>query len=527
MEVQVSKENICVNKLVAEKKELIFVNSDMIVPDSKPDILNTINVSGNVCIYKKDISDDKIKMEGCINTYIMYLPDSKEDRLRALNCNLDFSENISVPGAREGMNLSTKCVIRDIECKVINGRKVSVKASVEVNIKLYSNDNIEIINKVNNIDDIQTMQKSFTINSLVGSGKTSVYAKDTFNVEQNQEIAEILKADINLVDRDIKISYNKVLAKAEAEIKIMFLTEDNKIERIVGKIPIVGFIDIQNISEDNICDVNYEIRNMLLKPNPTEEHSIYVELEIEVSCMAYERKKIDLIQDLYSPTCNLEYSQKRIFSSTDKNEYSKEFTIKEQVQVPEVSDGNILDVEVIPNLANTQVTNSQITYSGDLNLNFIFTNESSVNSRNAKIPFEISIENENRSEELNVETDISVQNVDFEIKSGGEASGKIELAVDTRTNKNVSMNIIDNIVLSEEQGDPDDQDYDSLILYITQPGDSLWKIAKKFNSTVEELARMNGIENENVINVGQKIYIPKFKYIKKENNENAREQIVI
>ena len=38
MEVQVSKENICINKLVAEKKELIFVNSDMIVPDSKPDI---------------------------------------------------------------------------------------------------------------------------------------------------------------------------------------------------------------------------------------------------------------------------------------------------------------------------------------------------------------------------------------------------------------------------------------------------------------------------------------------------------
>ena len=53
MEVQVSKENICINKLVAEKKELIFVNSDMIVPDSKPDILNTINVTGNICLYKK------------------------------------------------------------------------------------------------------------------------------------------------------------------------------------------------------------------------------------------------------------------------------------------------------------------------------------------------------------------------------------------------------------------------------------------------------------------------------------------
>ena len=38
---------------------------------------------------------------------------------------------------------------------------------------------------------------------------------------------------------------------------------------------------------------------------------------------------------------------------------------------------------------------------------------------------------------------------------------------------------------------------------------------------------MNGIENANVINVGQKIYIPKFKYVKKENTDNAREQVII
>ena len=56
--IEAQRENLNVNKLIAEKKEIIFVEGDMIVPDSKPDILNTICTSGVVCIYKKDVLDE-------------------------------------------------------------------------------------------------------------------------------------------------------------------------------------------------------------------------------------------------------------------------------------------------------------------------------------------------------------------------------------------------------------------------------------------------------------------------------------
>ena len=117
---------------------------------------------------------------------------------------------------------------------------------------------------------------------------------------------------VSLTDKDIKVSYNKVLTKAEAEIKIMYLTEDNRIKTITGKIPVVGFIDMPNISEEHICKTDNEIKNILIRPNSSEEHSIYVEIEIETNCMAFEKEEIALIQDLYSPSQNLSFSQKRI-----------------------------------------------------------------------------------------------------------------------------------------------------------------------------------------------------------------------
>ena len=41
--LEAQKENLNINKLIAEKKEIIFAESDMIVPDTKPDILSTIS----------------------------------------------------------------------------------------------------------------------------------------------------------------------------------------------------------------------------------------------------------------------------------------------------------------------------------------------------------------------------------------------------------------------------------------------------------------------------------------------------
>ena len=53
----------------------------------------------------------------------------------------------------------------------------------------------------------------------------------------------------------------------------------------------------------------------------------------------------------------------------------------------------------------------------------------------------------------------------------------------------------------------------SSITYTVQRGDTLWNIAKKFGSTVDGIARTNGIEDKNKIYPGQKLYIPKFEKI--------------
>ena len=511
MEAEVSREKICIQKIVCEKKELIFIEEDMIVPDSKPDILSTINTTGKVCIYKKEVTDGKVKIEGTLNTYIMYLPDSENEHLRSLTANLNFSKTLQVAESKEGMEAITDINIKDLECKVLNGRKINLKAGLEINLKLCSNEDVEIINKIDNIEEIQTLEENLQMNSLIGNNSTRVYVKDTLSIDPLDEILEILKCDIDLVDSDIKISYNKVLAKCEAQVKIMYLTQDGKIGTVEGRIPAVGFIDMQNVSEDNICDVKTEIKNILVKPNPPEEHSIYVELELESSCIAFEKKEVRIIKDLYSPMQYLGFSQKRITTTSDIMSNAKDFTITSKTNISDLSDGNLIDVEVTAVINKQGITNSKIIYEGELYLNFIFDiGNGNINSKVSKIPFETSIDNPFMSEDIKVDSMCKVSDKKFDVKPNGDVDCNIDMEIQNKITRDTSLDIIDNIEFQENSKSADD--YDSLILYVVNPGDTLWKIAKKFSSTVEDIAITNGIEDEEKIYPGQKLYIPKFNY---------------
>ena len=250
------------------------------------------------------------------------------------------------------MTVNEKVNIKKIETKILNGRKINIKATLEVEAKVYSNDNMQIVCGVNNADDIQMLNTQKTVNSLIGEGNTKVYAKDTISIDSTDDLAEIMGVDIKILDKDIKLSYNKVLAKADAEISIMYLTEDNRIKNTSARIPVMGFVDIENIGDNNECDVDYKTKNIIIKPNSGDEHSIYVEIEIEITCFAYEAKNINLIEDLYSISTDLSFTQKKITTMVGKKNIKDICNINEQVSIPEIDNNQLYNVKTNPTIQN-------------------------------------------------------------------------------------------------------------------------------------------------------------------------------
>lgn len=514
MKIETEKKKICVNRLVSQKKERIILEEDVIIPDIKPDILKPISSNGNVCISKQEVLEGKIRLEGNVDIYIMYLADSERDNIRGINTSISFKEIIDCQVATSKMKIDEKVVMKSIECKVLNGRKVSIKVELEADIKLYYNDVLNIVSDTRDIKDIQTIKNKIKLNSVVGSNITKTYAKETIKINSDDNLAEILRADFSIINKDIKISYNKILAKADINVKMIYLTEDNRIRSVEEKIPVMGFIEMMNISEEDICEVRYIIKNILIKPNSEEEHSIYVEIELELICDAFKEEEIDLIEDLYSPTRNLKYDSRDIVTIIDKSTRNEIYEINERISIKELEGERLTDIRVTPMINNVTVSRGKIIYDGEVKADFMMTsnNQSTVESITKMIPYIYSVENDDITEESRVDTSIDVIMQDFVLEDS-EVTINIRLNFEINKYNQLNMNIIEEI---EEGEDRTNMNPYSMTIYFVKPGDTLWKIAKRHRSTIDDIVRLNKIEKNSEIDVGMQLFIP--KYVGARNN---------
>ena len=505
MVLETAKNKICMHQIIEKMQDEIEAEGDMIVNDVKPDILNINSANGTVCIYKKEVTDGKIRIDGSVNTYIIYLANDENGSNRTLNTVLDFTYIVDNNNCKSGMTLNENIQIRNIECKILNERKINIKALLSLDAILCSDEDIDVISNIQENEDIQILNTKKQINSLIGKAFTNVYVKETLKLKEENSLAEIMRVNTNIINKSIKVSYNKILVKSDLEVSLMYLTEDNRICKDSILIPVMGFVDMENVSEENKFDVDYTIKNIIIKPNSNGENSVYIEAGIEITCLAYEKKEITLIEDMYSIFSDVNFSSKKIDSVVEEGNLNEICNINKEINVPEIEGNTIYNIELIPQINNCTVREEKIIYEMGLNLEILFGQSNGLESKNIVIPFNYEINSNLINQNDNINTILNIEDKDLNI-SGSNIGINTNIEFAVKIFRNEELNIINDISVEDVRN----KNIYSMVIYFVKKGDTLWEIAKRFKSTIEDIARVNNIEDINKIDVGQQLYIPKF-----------------
>ena len=490
MELQVQKEKINIKRRIAEKCKKIVIEKDVILPDNKPDIIKVLSDNSNICMSKKENMENKCKIEGGIETRIAYL--TGEGKSRILKVEEMFSETLDVPGMSENCFTTEKTCVNLSQITILNERKIHYKAEIECCICVTCMEEVEFICGIEDEKNLQTLKQKKNINEFITHGETKIGIKENIDIENVQENIETVKFDYEIRNLEQKVSYNKVLIKADCDLKAICQTESGVVQCVQKQVPIMGFLDMENVDENDMINIEFTTRNIIISENDIKP-AISIELELNIIGDVYRSKEIILLTDLYDLNYKTEFSMQNTMLDCGNTKALQTNSVEQKCIIDDINQLCDSKLHVINVEKNENVLNVEIRAI------YMYTTFENQGINSKEETFKIQIKLENNIEDMTV----SISNVRSSVLP--DSSVQTSLNIDIFNNSLEEINLINEISLNEEDKD----DGFSMIIYFVKPGDTLWNIAKRFKSTIDDIVKVNDIENENMINEGDKLYIPR------------------
>lgn len=511
MNVETINEKIKSTALISDEKKVKIVEGDVLVPDIKPDILSLVSVEDEAYITSEKVEDGKLHIQGIVDISVIYMSEDENASLKSLSNTFDFYETLSIEGISENSIVDVSIVKGPLECKVLNARKINVKAPVTLDAKVLNNQEYEIAKDVVDDRNIELQKKKVTLNILCDSKKQDVELKENINLnEDSPAISEVLKASIRIVNEDYKISYNKILAKADAIVKIVYIADNDRgsLESFEASVPIMGFIDFDGISDDMDVKLKYNIKSFILRPIYQDMKSISfsIESDICIKAFVYQKSEIEIISDLYNPDMELKCDEVSITLNQNVIDQTDRFEMMQGMLIPEMDSIKILSIDVLPNISSKNILDGKLALEGNIDFDILYYNETKrvMENKKMELPFQQVIKIPNLQSNMDVDVKINVCSVEYQKIDASQIQIKVVLEVKTLVKNSEVIKGIINVEMCECK----ENNIASIIIYYVKPGDTLWNIAKKYKTTVKEIMEYNGLKDD-LIYPNQQLIIPK------------------
>ncbi len=519
MSLELIREAVRLNQAIGEDTTQTIVENDIIVPDIKPDIARILLLDGDAHVNRAEAALDKILVDGTIRYKILYISDDPDQLLKSINTNANFQYTMDLPETRQGMSCKAGCEIEHIEYEILNSRKVNVKTIINVNGKVENRIDQNIVSAFDGIEGIQVLRSTASINSFIGSGEITAMVRETMEVPAGKPtIREILRSDIKITGKDYKLTDGRIIANGELNISTLYIGDDENrsLQYMEHELPFTQFIEQSGVDEASFCELEYVITDSVFEPeedNDGELRLLKGEVELKISADSFGKKEIEIIEDAYSPNARIALDKEPIKMEETVTENKSQVILKDTLYIQEDSPdiAEIFNVLYRPNISDCRLFDDRLDITGVLDSNVLYlanNSEQPVYCYEQDVPFKHGVDIKGVKPEMGCDITMNMEHCSYSMVSAKEVEIRVVLGISARIIKQVVIPVISKAA-ELPQDDKRAASQPSITIYFAQAGDNLWKVAKKYYTTIEELKKTNALGESEALTPGEQILIPR------------------
>jgi hypothetical protein len=221
------------------------------------------------------------------------------------------------------------------------------------------------------------------------------------------------------------------------------------------------------------------------------------------------KEEMDIIEDAYSPTLLMQMSKKDYALNVMHGHSISQSIVKYNIEMdnnePKIAQVIMCSGEAC--ITDKKLVEDKVIIDGILNVTVLYKTvdeDKYIYTVNEEIPFSSPVEIPGSKIDMQCIGKVYLESIDAAIEADTIA---IKAVVEVYSRVNYVMHkefLVDMTILEGELA----KKKASLTIYVVQHGDTLWKIAKKYATTIDALVKLNNIEELDIVKVGHRLIIP-------------------
>lgn len=530
-------------------KTVITLEEDVLVPDTRPDLREILLITGKVRLSNREIdpmtkNEDSVSLTGDVDLQTLYIPEKGgvHGPVISISSRLSFREQWHI-SLEPGASVLLEANVDKIDWMVINERKYRVKISLGVRAIQYQDCRIQLFEGITE-ENLQTLRETVEITSV------DLRKKDVLSVREDLEKKDgdaapqnILMQHISIVENYKQAAGEKVVINGFIYVNLLYRAAETEAASESGgisaeesipleqqgssmqlchlqeRVEFTQFIPLPQPGQWSGSSVCFDDSDLKVKIVQNEEGEEVLRLEGDITTWVnlYRNVEKEIIVDGYHKeknfVCDFEEASCRTLMGTAAGETTVREIISLEIPHGEAEEvmyaaGEVLDSE--SRAENGKIITEGIlcgkiicraAAGGEMASGSAETDTYFAVSRD--LPFRCVTALPQLEGDETVTSRIYLKDFWADKISSKQLELNAAVMVCSDAMRQTPLPVLKNPAFEEIRGERKSK---PMAVYIARPEDTLWSIAKRFQSTVDTICQINQIE-EGTLMPGQKLLI--------------------
>ena len=485
----------------------VALDDDFNVPDIKPDINKILKSIGEVQLDSVQNVDGKLLVSGKLLFKVLYATgQGAQAPVDCIKGELPIHETLYLPEESEHADVHIQTQIEDLSVGLINSRKISVNGIVTLMAEASVTQEEEPIVGLALDNTAQYLTKSVTAAAVLAEHRDTFRIKDEIELSANKpNISEMLWNEWQIGSIDFRPMEGKLGVRGDLRLFMLYSGEDENgsLQWSEHAIPFSGEIELDGCREDIYPYVRYRLasKDPEIKVNEDgEQRLLGIDEIIEMDITLFDEDTHKVMSDVYSSVMDLDPVLKDVRTQTLLTRNASKCRVTDKINIGEAQP-RIL--QICNSSANVKIDNVSVVEGGlradgavVVSLLYIALDDKQpIYEAEGVIPFSHKIEVPGITEDCAYYLQGNVEQIGAVMLGSDEVECKVAILLDAMVfgvnNEKIITSIIERAYdMKKIHAMP------GIVGYVVQPGDTLWKIAKQFYTTVESIKEINELTDD-------------------------------